>query len=206
MSNKEIIDLIKFIPNIFIYCAPGYMFLRTSHFILSKELTNDKSTAVKSILTSYLIVNIVKLFLNFDVNSAIFVTTSFVVSIAIAFIYAKVIRTKQFEGFLKRLKINKTYSSDVWDDIIEIDRLRKGYWLTIYLENEKLFYQGILRKSQESHGNKDKDYYIFLQNYRLCSYEGNEIENFLEDNKKWVAIKGNGISRIEIEYCELESS
>ncbi|MCD2345801.1 hypothetical protein [Clostridium guangxiense] len=203
MSNKEIVELIKFIPNIFIYIVPGYSFFKVSSFILSKELINDKEAIIKYVLMSYVIVNIVKLFIWVDINSPIFIIVTLLMSILFAFIYSKGIRCDKFDRFLQKLSIKKTYTIDVWDDIERINKEYNGYWITIYIDNEKVYYQGILKKCQEQQ--KEKDYYIFLKKYRMCTYNLETVEDFTDNDKYWVAIKANGISRMEIEYYPKEN-
>lgn len=198
MSINDILLIIKNISYIMVYIVPGCIAFFIGDFIICAEGKHDNFYILKSIIFSYVMVNIVKLFIHTETSAPIFFIVCVILSVVFAFVFATIITSDKFKSVLKKMSIDRTYSIDVWDDIKSLLNKDEGFWLTVYLEKEKIIYQGIPRKFQEQIGSMD--YYVFLKNYSSYSYEGNELSDYSSDSSKWVAIKANEISRIEIQF------
>lgn len=173
-------------------------------FILSENINNDKYVILKSIVLSYIIVNIEKtiIFNNFDYNNiatldSCFIVITILIAILIGYLIPKIMLSDIFCSILKMLGINKSMQPNVWCNIADLEF---GVWIRVYINSEKVIYDGKLRKFEEP--DEDKDYYISLSNYSSYSYSGEDMENNRSDSNKWVVINAKSINRFEVFYNE----
>lgn len=197
-------NIIELAPALIVYIAPGYIVLWVKSFILSENINNDKYVILKSIVLSYVIVNFEKtiIFNNFDYNNmdtldSCFIVITVLIAMLIGYLIPKIMLSNAFCNILKKIGINKSMQPNVWCDIADLEF---GVWIRVYINSEKVIYDGKLRKFEEP--DEDKDYYISLSNYSSYSYTGDDMENNRLDSDKWVVINAKSINRFEVFYNE----
>lgn len=202
MSSESIMTIIEMLPTIFINFIPGYLFVRVINFRFSKVTNDDNHLLLKSIVISFIIITTLdQLFsfvnLNFDIEETIIKIIILVFSVVVGLIWCKILNCRYTRILLLKLGFNKSLNTNIFDDIVDID---KGLKILAFLPEEELIYAGEIRRYED--GEKIDDYFIVLSNYVVIGYDGEEIDNREEDNTKWVMLNTKNISRIELIYHE----
>jgi len=167
-------------------------------FLRAKENNDISFFTIWSIIISFIITSIVKIFdgLIFSRHS-LWLVSEIIICIIIACISAFLIyRLLEFKAFSKLIEnvTRKSINSDVWRDIIDHD---KGTALKIYLKNQAVSYTGKLWVREE----KGNDSWIVIVDY-ICNYiDDNKEFNGIEFFKSTaVAINLREVERIELFY------
>lgn len=181
-------DIINIIPDILIYFVPGFIFISVRNYHLSFESSKDKYIALKSIVFSYIFINLVGII--YSKNNRFFTILVLMLSVIVSILY---ITFDVEEELLKRLKLHKSTNNDFMHNIINI---KEGAWLYMYLSEENVIYCGKLICYHDIDNGKERIY--VLSNYVLCSYEGKQLQNFSENDNRNVMLNSKNITRIEI--------
>lgn len=194
---SKIKDIISALPLLIIYILPGYIFIGTINFIVNKKDKEDKNVILKSLVISYIVVNTEKLLfkcvgINFDISSPSSVIFSFVFTIIIAYICSMIIDKESSNIILKKLKIARSFKSDVIADITDFEL---GMWIKVFVNSEKVIYVGKLRRFEQI---EDTNYIIVLSNFILYKYSGDELVNYHDDDTEWVMLSLKDNYRIEL--------
>lgn len=204
MRAVDIKEIISILPSIFIYILPGYIVLWIKSFLLSQNMGKGDHAITKSILLSYIIITVEKfIFKLIGINQSnsffdetlIFKVITILVSVLIGYGVGRFLVSNLCCKILKKLGINKSLHPGIWSDLADLEY---GLWISVFVPNESVIYNGKLRKFEETDGNEN--YFILLSNYTCYSYSAEPIINYSNDNSKWVAINTKDISRIEIFY------
>lgn len=195
----KIKDIIAVLPLLIIYILPGYIFISVINFIVNKKYKEDKNIILKSLVISYIIINIETFLLGlqgilFDISSAKSIIITFGVSILSAYLCAQIIDNESGNIILKKLKIARSFKSDVIADITDFEL---GMWIKVFISSEKLIYVGKIRRFEQV---VDLSYIIVLSNFILYKYSGDEVENYSSDNTKWVFLSLKDNYRIELVF------
>lgn len=210
ISISEFKLILETLPSIIIYIVPGYILLYTLNFLLSKEFKLDNISIFKSIVYSYIIVNIEQMIINIfniiakqkiivDKASPLFINLTIVISIFIAYLITLFIKSHYFEKFLAKLSIKRTIGNNIFDDLKDDDN---GVWVRAYISTEKIVYLGMLRLHE--HNIKYDESFIVLSNYVSYAYGDCSIKEecftIKEKSENWVALKVKDINRLEFVY------
>lgn len=195
----KINDIIAALPVLIIYILPGYCFISLKDFITNIKPTEDKNIVIKSILISYVIINISRLIfnilrLNFDISLPIVSLFIITLAIIITYLYSIFVQSEKCDKILKWFKVTRSIKSDALTDIIDLEL---GMWVRVFLNSEQIIYMGKIRKF---HHFGDSNYYIILSNYSQYNYSGLELINRETLNTEWVAISLKENYRIELSY------
>lgn len=203
------VDLVKDILNVltlyFIYLYPGIISIFVYRFIRGRSIAENKITLIKGITISYIYVTIMSFLLgksvgNFSVVAhLILILISFATPIALN----RAIKSKKFKAVLNWLKIDTEISDNLMDLIKSKETdIERGIALKVFLDKQDLMYEGMLR-DHESDINKSQ--VICLCGYRRYVKNDNAFsvnKDYSGDNSRWVALKSEDITRIEIKYEE----
>ena len=211
-KTNEIVDIIKFLPSLIIYFLPGFIIISIKNQRLSNDDKKEYSIILNSIIISYILVNTGKLFLSIIGNvfnienliqiinndtiilSPLFVVSMLFLSVLIGCFVPMVLLSETWIKINQKIGNNKTFYSNIWDDVIELNK--KGPFLRIYLPAEKIIYDGKLKSYEH---NKKESYFLAICNYRSYDNEQKKIlEDKREDDKSWVVLNTKDISRYEL--------
>lgn len=196
----KIKDVISVLPLLIIYVLPGYVFISIVNFIVNKKDKEDKNLILKSLIISYIVVNIEKLLfefigIQFDISSAGSIIFSFVFTIVIAYIYSMIADKESSNIILKKLKIARSFKSDIIADITDFEL---GMWIKVFVSSEKVIYVGKLRRFEQT---TDTSYTIVLSNFILYKYSGGDaLVNYYDDDTEWVMLSLKDNYRIELVF------
>lgn len=206
ISTKEIQEIITFLPSIFIYVVPGYLFLKAFNYVVSWNKTTFKENIFEYIIISYILCSIQKFLLSIFFSNVYLNTPGEIICLLIescilGFLCGKFIISKWYSKIRKKLNIKRTINNSVLGDIVDKD---SGTWARVYLKDEKIVYDGAIVLIN----NKDKidEAFIVMNMYSTYSYgTANINENMLVDDPKkenFVTLKLKDIYRIETSYKE----
>lgn len=197
----KIKDVINVVPLLAIYVVPGYIFLYVKTFMSSNKKNEDKNIILKSIIISYIIINAenailsISVGIRLDISSSIFILITVCIAAISAYLMTLFSLSEYCNSLMKKSKINKSIKPDI---LTELSDLQYGVWLRVYIQSEKVIYQGKLRKYEKL--SDDGQYQILLSNYQSYSYDDKEYENNYGDNTRWVLLNVKENYRIEVFY------
>lgn len=193
-------DLITLLPLLIIYILPGYVFISIKNFIGNINQSDDKNDILKSIVISYIIINfesliclhVGKFILDISSPKSIIFTVCF--TVAIAYIYSRIMQCEFSYKLLKYLKITRSLKGDILTDIMDFEM---GMWIRVFIKPEEVIYVGKIRKFEK---NGDSNYTVVLSNFILYGYSGEEFINNQDNNHDWVVVNVKDTYRIELVY------
>lgn len=195
-------DIIELLEKYFIYIYPGFISVFVFHFSKARGTKINKSTFLTCVVISYIYIIFYRVLFKRSVNDfkdydyiALFVT-----AILIPVIWHWISRTKWLEDILLKLGFNTSIEDNVWDYLQYRDKKKEGIILKVFLDNQELMYEGSLRY-RESDPDKEKN--ICLSGYRRYVKEDGKykiVQDYNNDNSRWVLINIEDITRSEILY------
>lgn len=196
----KIKDIITVLPLLIIYILPGYIFISIKEFILNNKPMNDHNIMLKSVVISYVIINLEKLMLlhflrmDMDISSSESIIITFIVSIILGYFYSMLIYCPLATKLLNSLKITRSLKTDVLTEIMDFE---KGMWVRIFLNAEQIIYVGKIRKFEQI---SDTICYIVVSNFITYNYKNKKLVDNENNNTEWVAICVKDNYRIELVY------
>lgn len=188
----KIQEIVKIIPSILEYFVPGFIFIVIRNYCYSKNNDKDKYIILKSIVISFIIMQISQAIVNTLKWNHVWISyLSIVISIVITILY---MRLKLEEKIIEKvLGENKTPNEDYFDNIIS---QKEGAWLRAFV-NEEVIYMGKIIYYEGKDAGEDRK--IALSNFKSYSYnESEEWDDFSDKDKNIVLLSIKSISRIEI--------
>lgn len=188
----KIQEVVKIIPSILEYFVPGFIFITIRNYCYSKNNEKDKYIVLKSIVISFIIMQISQVIVNIFKWNEVFISY---ISIIIAIISTILYIRFKLEAFIieKLLGENKTPNEDYFDNIIPG---KKGAWMRVYINQEVIYMGKILYYEGKETGEDRK---IALSNFISYSYEDSEEwDNHSADDDGIVLISMKNINRMEI--------
>lgn len=199
-------QLINELPNILMYICPGYITLWIHNSIIARNLKQSNYLIVEAVVISYLYILVANKICSLFVPLNKEVVT-FIISIICGLSLRKIIVSKIFVKLTDSLGIESTSHNDI------IDRIRdeNGTWLRVYLDDQLVMYEGYLRYDRMD---LEDERVIALSGYvkfkildkvKLVEEtniptELEIIEDYTGDNSKWIALKYELITRLEVIY------
>lgn len=196
-------DLLDLLTLYFVYLYPGIISVFIFRFIRGRSIVESKITVIKGITISYIYTTIINVIFKTQVSEyticqhLLLVSGAFILPV----ILNAIMRSQKFRYILNLLKINTELSDNLWDLIKSKEtHPNKGIAVKVFLDNQGIMYEGKLRE-HESDPNKSQ--LVCLSGYRRYVKQDNSFtvkNDYAGDNSRWVAIKSNDITRIEIKY------
>lgn len=202
MDVNYVKELIEFLPTIFVYFVPGYIFIRMNCYAFTKDINKINNLLLRSVVVSYMIIVLVNFIfgicnIDFNLEYVIVKIILIFVSIIAGVFYPKVVMSKYCSNILKKLGFSKSFNPNIFDDIIDKEN---GTWIVVYIPEERVVYQGVLQRYEDSEDLEN--YFLVLSNYKLYDYKQHIVEDNLFVPNKWIMLNTKDISRIEILYSE----
>lgn len=199
MDASFITEIIKELPEILKYIYPGYISLWIHNALIARNLKESDHLLIKVIVISYIYVQIICGISVIKDNEIIQNVLLIILSLSIPYI-GYLLKESSILSFIENfLKIDTSPATDIIDKIKQPD----GTWVRAYMDDIGVMYEGSLRHDRM---NPDEEKCIALSgfiSYKISS-DDRKLESIIEDNtndnSKWVALKYDLISRIEIVY------
>lgn len=193
----NVAQLIKEIPTLVIYVAPGYLFIWMIWHVTSWKEQSDNHLVFKSIVISYLFIAICDMVTGQKTTECISLKIAIIIaSLITGYIVGLLLRKDWLWNALNYIGISQTgtyFFSDIADK-------KYGIWATVYVPNDKVIYVGQFLKWEERDDSENS--YLVLSKYVQYSYDGAEEVNHREDKNYHALINSRDISRIELDYDE----
>lgn len=202
MNVEEIEVLIEYLPIIFIYFVPGYIFIRINCYRFTKDINKINNLLLKSVVVSYILIALVKFIFqicskDFNLANTLVKIILIFVSIIAGMFCSKILLNKYSKNILEKLGLKKSFNPNIFDDITDEEN---GTWIVVYMPEERVIYKGVLQRYEDKE--ELENYFLILSNYILYDYKQHIIEDNLFVSNKWVMLNTKDISRIEILYSE----
>lgn len=202
-TTDGIKELIEIIEQYIVYVYPGFITVVLYRFATSKSVEENKNTFIKSIIISYLYTIPISYFSGITPSEFIMSqqVLLLVMSVLIPLVWNRIIHWDVFKKFIRRMGIK----TEIYDNLMEIMFYKENgkVWVRAYLDEQKVMYEGSLRHYESDINRKQQ---IFLSGYREYHYNETThkydeiIYDYASDEKEWVRIFENNISRMEFEY------
>lgn len=208
IKAEEVQALINLLPNIFIYIVPGFIFIEVYDYAFNSKKKELKNYILDYIMASFIlnsfsltILGIINFYrqTSYDLMNYYIQSIICTISLVSAYIIARIMKSQMWTKTMVTLSINRNNSSNIFSDLIDYEY---GTWVRVYLNNEKIIYDGALIKFHCKDSYNES--FIVLEEYITYEYGKNELYKALFKNKgnnnEHVAIKVSEISRIEATY------
>ncbi|NFL87488.1 hypothetical protein FDB24_14800 [Clostridium botulinum] len=208
INAEEVQALINLLPNLFIYIVPGFIFIEVYDYVFNSKRKELKNYILDYVIASFIINSMVLTVLSiinsywqtsYDLTNYYIQSIICFVSLVLAYFIAKIMKSEIWTNIMINLGINRNNASNIFSDIIDYEY---GTWVRVYLNNEKIVYDGALIKFHYKDSYNDS--LIVLEQYETYEYGKNELDKSLFNNNgkptQHVAIKVSEISRIEVTY------
>ncbi len=191
MNIEQFKEIIDFLPTLIIYVVPGYITIWILSFLYSIDIVNEKLILLKSIVLSYITINILILFGINPVDRTLGKVIIFISSILLSYIIYGV---SNWSWLMEKLGFGRDFRPIMFDGIINTE---DSTWLIVYIKEEKIIYKGKLRFYKKI--KNDENYYLILSNFKSLTYKGKVVDDYTEeDEDKIVIINTKNASSIEI--------
>lgn len=176
MEINDIITLIDAIPQYIKLFYPGYITIYVYMFLRAKHISDTKGVILKSFALSYVYSIIIaktnirsELFLNFWLIIA---------STLVAYIAYRIAKSDFTLQVFRVMGIETTFDDN---EIEALQNTDAGTWLTVYLSEDNLVYEGWLHLKEMEPGNRQ---YISLTSYRkyMLDSKGKPTEPYIENH------------------------
>ncbi|NKF05422.1 hypothetical protein J1C67_15170 [Clostridium gasigenes] len=208
VKADEIQAIIDVLPNIFINFVPGYIYIQVHRYVFNIKGGEIKNNIFEYIMLSF-IINSIAIFLlnifnyfcktNFSMIMKSVQLIIYILTITLSYLVSILLKSEYWSKKMIQLGINRNNSSNVFRELIDYE---KGTWVKIYMNKEKIVYDGALIKFDFK--GKYEESFIILENYETYEYgdSGLHKKMFIDKGSinSHVAIKVSEISRLEVTY------
>jgi hypothetical protein len=185
--------LIKELPNLILYIASGFVFIKIFNFVsISKTSENFEHMLLKSLITGFILKNIVSIIPFRFTESINILGYLFICSISAYFI-AMFYNSDEFKVLLKKINIRRTTNEFIWDDIID---KKNSIWVRAISNDLDLDYYGVCVLVEDYQRYPQ----VVLSNYIKRTLDGVEIEDCYNKPEKRVIIDTSKFNYIELIY------
>jgi hypothetical protein len=193
-------EIVEQLPYIMTYFVEGYFFIMVYKYIVVKKIDSDtKNLFLKCVIASFVIKNIVDLFLGYlgiTVSSnAIYIIVLSFVSLLLGYICGKLAIAKWFQNILFKLGIQRTPNDRIWDDVLNDNQ---ECWVCLKSpKEENVQYLGLYKFCEEF----AREPIIALSYYQVLDMEGDIIDDQSKSNNV-ILLNTKDFEKVEIIYGE----
>jgi hypothetical protein len=201
MNIENLRTIIELVPLLMVYVVPGYIIIRINSFQLSRDTAGDYYIIIKSVVVSFVMVTALECIWRIisPGTQPIYLTSFKVVlliaAVVIGIFWSRFIISDFCANILSRLGINRTLRPGIWQSIVDYEF---GLWVMAYISGDGVVYMGKMRRFVEN--DKSQSYFLLLSNYALYDYSGQLLQDYRQENDKWVVLHSKDIKRVEIYY------
>ena len=197
-------EALQSLEQYFIYLYPGFITICFYSFIKARKIQPNKVLIVSSIVISYVYVLIYRWITEKNIEKfqvADYIIILFI-AIVVPYIWHLINRSSWIEPALNKIGINASMDDSAWGYIHHKDKNKKGIVLKIFLDDEKVMYEGSLRYRETG---TEKQCAVCLSGYRRYVKEDDKFVQKLDygdDHSRWVMIDVTKATRVEVKYNE----
>lgn len=187
-----------------LYMVQGYIFISIYNFIRFKN-NELNHLFFKSVVSSYILKSLFDFLFTYTMDtggkfirlfhiaegSIGYIILLFVFSAILACIIAFITQSHKFNDMLLKLNIKRTTNPNMWEDVI-----RPDCWLMVYLKNSSNVYYGQCKYNEEF----ARKPLVTLEHYQVMDYDGNIIEDYVQNSNHVVVIDTEDVERVEVVY------
>lgn len=192
---ESLINFIDYLPQYIKYIYPGYITLYIYYFLRGKRLSDSKGIVLKAVIISYIYVSSLE---GLNIQSQLQENFWLIsVSLIVSYVVYLMIKSESVSHAFESLDIETTFYEN---EIEALQGLEEGVWLTVYLKDENLVYEGDLHYKEME---EDRRKYITISGYRkyMLDEKGKPEEIYIDDYtgnlEEEVIIFYDDIKRIE---------
>lgn len=182
--------LAKELPNIIIYLAIGYIFLKTYHFVALQQDSEDvEHILVGSLVIGFVYFNICSL-IPFSISSEVDIFLIFVSSIIVSYISGRIRSSNKLISLLDFLKIRNSMHKYIWDDLMDND-----YPMKIIVKINEATYNGMIHYIE----NYSNSPHIAMASYKI-EFDDGKILDYSNNPEQVMVIDTSKADYVEIIY------
>lgn len=189
MNNIK--ELLEILPQIIIYVAVGFIFLKTFHFVALKQNSID----IDHVLTASLVVGFIycqiAYLIPFSISYEIDHIGIIISSLCFGYLAGRLARSKVWLRILEFFKIYDSFNMYFWDDLMPEDCTMK-----VYVHMNEKSYEGMVH-TYESYSNSP---HLVLASFIVKDKNNNILEDFSEDFTKVIILDASHAESIYVEY------
>lgn len=180
----------QFIP----YLVTGFLFCYVYRFASLKEKQKDiDHILIKSFVFGYIIYYLAKIIPHGKISDGIYPIIITVVSLVIAYIFAKIATSVKFGQLLGFLHIWQTGNDLLWDDII----IDPDYGVKAEISLSKKVFSGYIHY-YEGHTSTP---HVVLCLYKVKDQNGNVLEDYSKDPSVIITLNTADAESVKLEYA-----
>ena len=139
-----ILVLIKNIDTLVFYFTPGYICIYLLKLFRGKGRDDNNIIIIKSLVVSYVLQLLYKtVFKVNNINEIKHYIGVMLISIISSYLFYIALKMGIIDVISRFLQINRSTSSNIVDGCIDT---KYGTWVTVYMKEDKVIYQGQMRK------------------------------------------------------------
>lgn len=184
-------DLFTILPNIILYIATGYAFVKTFHFVALKQNSSDvEHILLESIVIGYIYCQILFL-IPIRFNQYINNVGAVVFAIIFGYLLGKFCTSKYIDRLLPFLQIRDSLNDYILDDLMD-----QQYAMRATIEYEDKIYSGYVHK-YESYSNSP---HIVLCLYKICDLNKKVLEDETKNITQTIILDTSTAKSVVIKY------
>lgn len=173
------------------YIITGYVFIKTFHYVASKQNTPDiQNTLTLSLVVGYIyykIVNLIPIHISDAIDNICIVLSALIFGYTIAML----LRNKRILKVLDFLKIRDTLNLYYWDDLMD-----SNYPMKVKVTFNDISYEGVIHYL-ESYSNIP---HIILASYIIKDENDEIIKDYTKDSTKVIVLDTSKAKCVEVIY------
>lgn len=185
-------SLVGAMPDIFNYFVPGYVFISVYNHVAWRYCKRGlRHILLSSIVVSFVLKNIFDIVFSwyFDEPTSLYTVSIFLFSIATAYLLAVLGRSRTWDSVCNILKIDRTQSDCIWNDVFKRDA-----WVRVYLKDGITTYLGQIVTCEEN----SREPIIILGRYQLISTDGEIIIDNSSNPKEFMILNLRDFERAKL--------
>lgn len=186
MAVENILKIIDSLAEYIVYFYPGYMTIYIFYFLRAKTLKDENKVIAKAVVISF----IYKLFVDkvpldklsqgripLD-SQIIYHVLLILIAVIVPYIGYRMQNSEKIIGIFNLLKITTRFEDN---EIDILDNQEISAWLKVYMQDEKIVYEGFLGDKELESGKRQ---FISLRKYRkyILGDDGRPKEPYIEEH------------------------
>ena len=185
--------LIEYLPDIILYLAVGFAFLKTYHFVALRQNNNSPDHIIVGSLVSGFIYCSIMTLIPFSISYYVDIILMIMGAVVVGYILGKIAVSPLTSKMLDILHICDTGNVYLWDDLMDQD------WpMKVVVKYSDYSYIGML-SNFESYSNSP---HISIASYVMMDQYGKVMEDYTNDDGVVIVLPTENAISVKIEYAE----
>lgn len=185
--------LIEYLPEIILYLAVGFAFLKTYHFVaLRQNVNSPEHIVVGSLVVGFIYCNIAEL-IPFSISYYVDIIGLIATAVILGYLCGRFVVSVTGSKILDKIGICDTGNVYLWDDLMD-----KDWPMKVVIKFQDRSYEGMLNNF-ESYSNAP---HMSIASYIIKDQSGNIIENHSNDQGAIIVLPTENAISVKVEYAE----